>query len=76
MIEYLSDTLTLKNFSFYLLLCRVAVAGAFLTLNVMVNNSVSADLLGAANGLAMSLSSLGRFVFILWAGGCMVRGVL
>ena len=34
--------------------------GPFLALNLMLNNSISGDLVGTANGLAMSYSATGR----------------
>lgn len=46
----------------YLLVCRLCLAGAFLAINILVNNSVGPSLLGSANGLAMSLSSGGRMI--------------
>lgn len=45
-----------------LLFTRVAVSGAFLAVNILLNNSVTSELLGSANGLGMTLSSAGRTI--------------
>ncbi|XP_057300510.1 uncharacterized protein LOC130633089 [Hydractinia symbiolongicarpus] len=44
------------------LLTRLALEGGFVTVNVFVNNSVTSDLVGSANGLCMSLTCLTRSV--------------
>ena len=43
-----------------LLLLQSPMASGFLAINILVNNTVEEDLLGSANGLAMSMSSIGR----------------
>ena len=52
--------------SIYLLVTRVVIASSFLALNILVNNSVERNLIGKANGLAMSLSSAGRLNIVLY----------
>ena len=45
-----------------LFICRFAVSGTGTSLNVFINNSVTPDLTGSANGLAMTMSCAGRAV--------------
>lgn len=45
-----------------LFLQRIFVTTAFLAVNVLLTNSVSADLQGSSNGLAMTVSSIGRML--------------
>ena len=39
---------------------RITAAGGFTTVNLFVNNSVDEQYIGSANGLGMSVSSIGR----------------
>uniref|UniRef100_A0A7M5WZF7 Major facilitator superfamily (MFS) profile domain-containing protein n=2 Tax=Clytia hemisphaerica TaxID=252671 RepID=A0A7M5WZF7_9CNID len=45
-----------------LVLLLSPMAAGFLAINILVNNTVEEDLLGSANGLAMSMSSIGRMI--------------
>lgn len=48
--------------SFQLILTRTFVTLGFLAINVLLNNSVTSDLLGSANGFAMTIASIGRMI--------------
>ncbi|XP_057299998.1 uncharacterized protein LOC130630496 [Hydractinia symbiolongicarpus] len=47
---------------FILILLRLCLIGGFIGVNILLNNTVPSDLLGSANGFAMTLSSFGRCV--------------
>lgn len=47
---------------FVLFLIRLCLVGGFIAVNILLNNTVTSDLLGSANGFAMTLSSFGRLV--------------
>ena len=42
-------------------LIRLTMASGFLAINVILNNCVDSSLLGTANGLAMSITAVGRY---------------
>ena len=39
---------------------RTCFSGAFLSVNMMINNSVPQNLVGSANGIAMCIAAIGR----------------
>ena len=45
---------------------RIAIAGSMLTINVLLNNSVTPELLGTANGFGMTCACVGRSDFYLF----------
>ena len=64
-----------------LFLLRCFIFTGYLAINIFVNNSVSAELLGSANGMAMTFASVGRLIGPLVTGSLFswslgnVRGV-
>lgn len=52
-----------------ILVIRACIFTCYLSINIFVNNSVEPDLLGSANGLAMTFASLGRLISPLVCGG-------
>lgn len=48
-----------------LIMLRFLVALAFLIINIMINNASDPELLGFVNGFAMTVSTIGRFVYLL-----------
>ena len=53
-----------------ILICiiRVGIFASDVAINILVNNSVGDDLVGSANGVAMTVVSIGRFVAPLLCG--------
>ncbi|XP_057302263.1 uncharacterized protein LOC130636534 [Hydractinia symbiolongicarpus] len=47
---------------------RILMASGFVSINILINNSVSPDLLGSANGFSMIFLSLGRMIAPLIVG--------
>ena len=43
------------------ILLRASMSAGFLSLKILMNNSVESDLLGIANGLSFSTSAFGRY---------------
>lgn len=47
---------------FVIVLQKVSMLCGFVAINVLINNTVASDMLGSANGLGMSFSSIGRSI--------------
>ena len=41
---------------------RISLCGIFLSVNMMINNSVPQRLVGSANGFATGIAALGRYL--------------
>ena len=41
-------------------MARIPIAAAFLAINILVNNTAEPHMIGTANGIGMSMASLGR----------------
>ncbi|XP_057298969.1 uncharacterized protein LOC130629680 [Hydractinia symbiolongicarpus] len=48
--------------AFALFIQHLCMSTGYVTLNILINNTVTADLMGSANGLAMIFLSLGRII--------------